>query len=339
MGAQLHRNVVSRRADEALTIPSSAHAMGFRERLKHTIEQGAVLSGASGAMRRRRRGDVLILAYHDIIPQGARPFGDRSLHLPQRRFAEQLDALARTHDIVPLESALSGTTKAGGASVGRRPAAVITFDDAYEGAVTVGIEELERRRLPATIFVAPAYLNGGDFWWDALTEPAKDALSPRLRSWALEDCAGRDADIRARAAQEQQAREFAGPPHARGASEADLISAATVPGITIGSHSWSHPNLSRIDDDALAVELVRPLAWLRERFTNVLPVISYPYGLATERVERAAATAGYAAGLRIDGGWVERGAATNPFAIPRLDVPAGLSTAGFELRAAGFPGR
>ena len=250
--------------------------MDLRRHLKSTFEHGVLLSGIPGAMRKRHRGDVLVLAYHNIVPDGAPSAGDLSLHLPQRRFAEQLDALVRTHDIIPLERALAG-------HAGDRPAAVITFDDAYEGAVTVGVSELEARRLPATIFVAPAYLNGGDFWWDALTEPGASALSPGLRSWALEDCAGRDADIRARASREHGAPISTMPSHARGAHEHDLLSAASVSGISLASHTWSHPNLSRLSGDALASELARPLAWLRERFSNVLSAISYPYGLASAR--------------------------------------------------------
>ncbi|HEV7703051.1 MAG TPA: polysaccharide deacetylase family protein [Gemmatimonadaceae bacterium] len=307
--------------------------MDLRRHLKSTFEQSVLMSGIPGAMRRRHRGDVLVLAYHNIVPAGAPSAGDLSLHLPQQRFAEQLDALARTHDIIPLARALAGHT-------GDRPAAVITFDDAYEGAVTVGVSELESRKLPATIFVAPSYLNGGDFWWDVLTKPGARALSPGLRSWALEDCAGRDADIRARATREHGATLAPVPAHARGAHEHDLLSAATVPGISLASHSWSHPNLSRLSDDALASELARPLAWLRERFSNVLAAISYPYGLASAAVERAAAGAGYTAGLRIEGGWMPHdGAHANAFALPRLDVPSGLSAAGFELRVAGVLAR
>ena len=302
--------------------------MDLRKHLKSTIEHGAVWSGIPNALRRQRRGDVLVLAYHNVVPDDAQPAGDRSLHLPQRRFAAQLDALVRTHDVIPLANALAGHS-------GQRPAAVLTFDDAYEGAVTVGVSELEKRGLPATIFVAPSFLNGHDFWWDALTEPGSNALSPRLRAWALDDCAGRDAEVRARAPGEREATLTRAPSHARGAQEHDLVKAAGARGITLGSHSWNHPNLPRLDDSALATELSLPLEWLRERFTNVLPVISYPYGLSSARVESAARGAGYTAGLRIEGGWITSGAIENPFAVPRLDVPAGLSPAGFELRTSG----
>jgi peptidoglycan/xylan/chitin deacetylase (PgdA/CDA1 family) len=110
--------------------------------------------------------------------------------------------------------------------------------------------------------------------------------------------------------------------------------AAGRPGITLASHTWSHPNLAALAAAELEDELQRPLAWLRERFTGVLPFISYPYGLSSPAVERAAADAGYEAALRIDGGWLRDGS-VNRYAIPRLNVPSGISDAGFRLRCSG----
>ena len=43
----------------------------------------------------------------------------------------------------------------------------------------------------------------------------------------------------------------------------------------------------------------------------------------------------YVAGFMIDGGWTTA-APRDPFAIPRLNVPAGVSRNGFILRAAGL---
>jgi peptidoglycan/xylan/chitin deacetylase (PgdA/CDA1 family) len=327
MGEQLDPIVARRRSFRALTIAASSPAMDLRRQLKSTLEHGALWSGIPRAMRWRNRGDVLVLAYHNIVPDGEVPGGDRSLHLPRRQFATQLDALARTHDIISLERALRGHH-------GRRPAIVITFDDAYQGAVTAGVAELARRGLPATIFVATAFVDGGEFWWDALARPELGAPLPAFRARALHDCAGEDAAVRAMAALEGLEIAAPTPAHARGAAESALIAAAAVPGITLGSHSHSHPNLARLSAAALREELTRPLAWLRDRFQGVLPTLSYPYGLSSPDVERAAAAAGYTSAFRIDGGWLRQGAAT-PFAQPRMDVPSGVSTAGFALRCAG----
>ena len=292
-------------------------------------ERGLNLSGYPAVSRYTLRGDILILAYHNIIPTGMALCGDRSLHLPQVEFAAQLDLLPRTHDVVSLDQALHYPS-----GVRARPQVVITFDDAYRGAVTAGVRELVERSLPATIFVAPAFLGGRAFWWDALTDPAAPGLDESFRERALGEFQGRDEPIRRWA---QSIGRAAGPvaEHATCASEDDLRAAAGQPGITLGSHTWSHPNLARLDCTELREELLRSLRWLYGCFSQVVSCLSYPYGRSSAAVERAAAAAGYAAALRIDGGWIQ-GRPNNRFALPRLNIPAGLSRNGFMLRAAGL---
>jgi peptidoglycan/xylan/chitin deacetylase (PgdA/CDA1 family) len=177
---------------------------------KQIAEAGLVHSGAGAAVRRRRRGDVLVLAYHNVVPAGEQPAGDASLHLPRHRFAAQLDALQRTHDVVPLDAVLSEPVRPT-----RRPRVVITFDDAYRGAVTAGIEELAARQMPATIFVAPGFLDGGSFWWDVISGQSGAGLPDSVRMYALEALGGRDEAVRAWA-RESGLKVNAVPGHERG---------------------------------------------------------------------------------------------------------------------------
>lgn len=301
--------------------------MPARQLLKTAVEQGLLRSGLPGISSRLRRSDTLILAYHDVVPDGERVAGDSSLHLPRAVFAAQLDALLEMAEVVSLEVALSGE-----AARGARPRVAITFDDAYRGAVLSGVEELAKRGLPATIFVPPALLDDGVFWWDALTPGGTPGLPPAVRDDALLRLAGKGSTILTEHGCSDTTHI---PAYARGASEAELRGAVERAGITLASHTWSHPNLAALAPAELEDELVRPLAWLRERFAGVLPYISYPYGHYSPAVERAAAAAGYRAALRIEGGWLGDGN-TNRYAIPRLNVPSGLSNAGFRLRCSGL---
>lgn len=302
--------------------------MPARQLLKAVVERTLLGSGLAGISGWRRRADVLILAYHNIVPDGELVVGDSSLHLPRSTFAAQLDALLEMSDVVTLDAALSSDPATRG-----RPRVAITFDDAYRGATSAGVSELSSRGLPATIFVPPALVNDGIFWWDALTPAGMTGVAPAVRADALQRMAGKGSVILAHS----QTNNGSGiPPYARGASEEELRTAAATPGITLGSHSWSHPNLAALDAAELEEELVRPLAWLRERFDAVVPYLSYPYGISSPAVERAAAAAGYRAGFRIDGGWLGRDWPTRSYAVPRLNVPAGFSDAGFRLRCAGL---
>jgi peptidoglycan/xylan/chitin deacetylase (PgdA/CDA1 family) len=300
----------------------------MRSAAKSMVERLLLASGAAAAGRARLRGRALVLAYHNIVPRGERPAGERSLHLPQSRFAEQLDLLLETHDIVPLDAAIEGDSPA------RRPRVAITFDDAYAGAVAAGGEELARRGLPATVFVAPGLLDGRDFWWDRYADPATGEVPAGFRRAALTEHRGADEAVD-RYAAGSGLRPAALPEHATGATSAALRALAARPGITLGAHSWSHPNLAALGNDELEDELVRTLDWLRSRFPDRwIPVLAYPYGLHSPEAGAAVERAGYAGAFRVDGGWGERG--DPPFFRPRFNVPSGLGARGFAVRAAGM---
>ena len=297
------------------------------KRTAETLLSRAMLPNLARAWN---RGRAVVLAYHNIVPDGEPIRGDRSLHLPRREFARQLDSLQRTHDVVPLAALLDGRGPNG------RPRAAITFDDAYCGAVTCGAAEVAQRGLPATILVAPGLLGGRPFWWDELANPRTGMLEDGIRQRGLDQFAGQGTEIRRWALAAGMTLQSL-PSHATAATEEDLQRVAAQPGITLASHTWSHPNLQRLDPSTLEDELGRPLAWLRTRFSQVVPWLAYPYGLTAAAVARAVQAAGYDGALLVSGGWLpRRGRQVRRHAIPRLNVPAGLSMEGFALRAAGL---
>ncbi|NUO64186.1 MAG: polysaccharide deacetylase family protein [Gemmatimonadaceae bacterium] len=296
---------------------------GVRSLAKRAVERTVVGTGLTALARRARRGEVVVLGYHNIVPDGEPIAGDRSLHLPQREFAAQLDILGETHDVIPLDAVL------GRAERTARPAAVVTFDDGYRGAVTAGVAELARRGMPATMFVPPAFVGGGEFWWDAL---AVEGDRGAFRELALTVCRGEDAKVRAEAKRRGIAtREV--PAHARCATVEELR--AAMRHIAIASHAWSHPNLAELPPDALGDELTRPLEWMIAELGAALPWLAYPYGRCSAHVEVAVRECGYAGALLIEGGWSAR-PPRDAHAIPRLDVPGEVSRDGFAMRIAGL---
>jgi peptidoglycan/xylan/chitin deacetylase (PgdA/CDA1 family) len=303
--------------------------VSVRSLAKPAAERLILLSGVPALWRLRRRADVLILAYHNVVPDDARACGDESLHLRRSRFAAQLEQLCRTHTVVPLREALNADRQPRG-----RPWAAITFDDAYQGAMTLGAAELAHRGLPATVFVAPQYVGGAAFWWDRVLLPADPRARADFRQRALVECAGRDDAVRDLAARCGYGERDV-PAYARCASESEVRDAVGRAGIELGSHSWSHPNLAALTAGEVADEVTRPLPWLRSRFDAVVPLLAYPYGQLSETVAEVAGRAGYSAGLLIAGGWLRRDR-RDPMRVPRVDVPAAVSTAGFALKSSGL---
>lgn len=66
----------------------------------------------------------------------------------------------------------------------------------------------------------------------------------------------------------------------------------------VGSHTVNHRLLSCLDDEALANELTRSRKTIADRLGHCTS-IAYPYGLADERISRAARAAGYETGLTL----------------------------------------
>jgi peptidoglycan/xylan/chitin deacetylase (PgdA/CDA1 family) len=298
-------------------------------RLKQPIERALGSSGITWITRRRLREKRLILAYHGILPDGARPAGQHALFIPQRRFAAHLDLLREISDV----AALTRLDEEGDG----RPRLAITIDDAYSGAVREGVEELAHRSIPATIFVAPGRLNGDSFWWDALAD-ATGKLDDRIRNHALQSLGGYEDRVRDWALRLGMPVSEALPDHTRTATTRDLHAALQHPGLAFGSHAWSHCNLALLTAGEIFPELYRSREWLKAEFgERTIDWLAYPYGLDSAEVQRVVEALSYTTALRISGGWHTAKNASR-FARPRLNIPATLSVDGLRARVLGAVG-
>ncbi|HEX4560453.1 MAG TPA: polysaccharide deacetylase family protein [Gemmatimonadales bacterium] len=276
------------------------------------------------------RGQILVLAYHNIRPRGAPPMGERSLHLAQQDFARQLDFLVRTHQVRPLADLSTSPAD-------HRPTAVITFDDGYRGALSAGVEELGRRGLPATFFVAPGRLGDHTFWWDHLAEQSGGVMAADTRRHCLEALRGEDERVREWAARRPLDGARAVPAWGRTVTPEELERVAGLPGMTIASHSWSHPNLAALGAAEVATELERSAEWLNARIPAALPWVSFPYGRVPANARDAGPHAGYAGGVLIGEAvsWMAPPAPDTWTLMPRLNVAAGVSVERFALTTSG----
>ena len=115
-----------------------------------------VVKGAAAAadlVRPHRRG-VVVLLYHRV---GRRTGSE--IDLPTELFEAQLDALAATGRVVPLDACLDALASPEPSDAGDPVA--ITFDDGTADFVDIALPLLERRGLPVTLYVATAFVDEG----------------------------------------------------------------------------------------------------------------------------------------------------------------------------------
>ena len=136
----------------------------------------------------------------------------------------------------------------------------VTFDDAYRSTLTRAAPVLARLGLPGTVFVPTDYVDN--------SEPMS---WPGIEGW-------RDTPY----AEDLVCLTW------------DELAALRDVGWEIGSHSGSHPRLSRLADDRLRDELTESRRALVDRFGRCAS-LALPYGDGDARVVAAATAAGYGA--------------------------------------------
>jgi peptidoglycan/xylan/chitin deacetylase (PgdA/CDA1 family) len=268
-------------------------------------------------MRATRPG-APILCYHNVVTSRDVP-GDRGLHLPLERFAEQVQWLVTHFTVLPL------TELAARASAGKnvRGCTAITFDDAYVGVVRNALPLLASSQLPCTIFATGCgSAHPTPFWWDWPSVGPR-AAEPAIRDRLLIVLQGDPSRI---------AEEFGGPP----VSVPDeylpaswtQLRAVAGPLVDIGGHSMTHRTLTTLDAAVLAAECEDSRRSIVEAMGGESPVgFAYPYGLWDVRVARAVRDAGFAFGVTL--GSIDLAAGQDTFALPRINVPADVSIDAF----------
>jgi peptidoglycan/xylan/chitin deacetylase (PgdA/CDA1 family) len=141
-------------------------------------------------------------------------------------------------------------------------ALVVTFDDGYASTLNAK-PTLDRLGYPATVFVVTSFVDSGDAltWYGV--ENRGDAAERRPLGWH---------DLRA------------------------LRDA----GWEVGSHTVTHPLLTRLDEPALGSELEDSRRRLDQEL-GACTSIAYPYGQADARVAARAQEAGYEVGCTLTG--------------------------------------
>ena len=236
------------------------------------------------------------------------------------------------------------------------PGAVcVTFDDGYADNLTAAVPILRRHGIPATFFIATAYLNGGRMWNDTVVEAIRAADGERIElggiglgTLPLGCPAARRATIerilagikhRSAEAREDAARhivERVGKPLPADLmlTDAQLLSLRRS-GMEIGAHTATHPILANLPPAAAQAEIVSGRERLVELLREPVRLFAYPNGkprldYAWEHVQMVRAAGFVAAVSTADG---VAGPAADAFQLPR-QAPWDRNPVTFSLRLA-----
>ncbi len=251
-------------------------------------------------------------------------------------FHDLLVRLKSRFEIIPLGDAIQRA--ANGDLKGRTLS--ITFDDGYADNCTVALPVLEQLELPATFFVASAFIDGGRMWNDSIIEtyrrlapgPHRVALE-KVETIEVDDWSSRRAAASAAIAawkhlhpDERQARvdelalQVDGLPNDLMMTGVQLRRMAESPYAEIGGHTRNHPILASLPVEQAGVEIEGGKVDLEAFIGRPLRLFAYPNGKLGRdyRPEHAELVreAGFDAAVATDWGTLDN--STDLYSIPRF---------------------
>jgi len=198
------------------------------------VEAGDLLrNNARKLLGLRPRGSCVVLTYHSVTSE------ERPL------FARQMDTLLRYAK--PVRADIEALPPEGGRY------AVLTFDDGMQNIVDNALPELEKRSIPATLFIITDVLG-------------------KIPDW---ECFGPRDTGEEHVMSEEQLRKL----------PSDMVE--------IASHTMTHPVLPQIDREKLAQEVEGSRAKLAKMLGREIKLLSFPYGAFNDDVVDACRKAGY----------------------------------------------
>jgi peptidoglycan/xylan/chitin deacetylase (PgdA/CDA1 family) len=297
---------------------SSTHtrsaAVGLREPEQPTIRRGRVQRVVEAAERlgivRALRGlhdrwpALTVLAYHRVMPTdglAAYPFDPQLISATPEQFDWQMRYVREHLNPVSLSDVMGHLD----GKVALPPASVaVTFDDGFMDTYRYAFPALKRFSIPATVFVATGYVDSGEPFWFELAS----YLALRVKPESLEIAGSGEAFPRGDSREErtssllrlhqilqslpnarrteavsQWARRFAVQiAHGEIARSRPIsweqVSEMAEAGIDFGSHTVTHPNLTRLTDDELDWELAESKRVLEARLQKPVDAVAYPIG-------------------------------------------------------------
>ena len=231
-----------------------------------------------------------ILIFHRVLAVPD-PMFPEEMHA--QRFDAQLAQLKHCFNFISLTDGVRGLRS------GKLPAraACITFDDGYADNAEVALPILQKHGLPATVFVASGFLDGGRMWNDTIIElvrlaPGAIDLTPLgFGRFALRDMAERRASVgsllnalkylplEARMEAVEAVRGLvpvALPDNLMMTTE--QVRQLHLAGVEIGGHTINHPILARMDEAGARHEIGGGKAALETIIGAPVRLFAYPNG-------------------------------------------------------------
>lgn len=304
-----------------------------------------------------RRDSLLVINYHRVGNKSTEIFDELVYSATAEEFEEQVGYLDRQFGVATLDDAIAFAL---GEKTFRGPRILITFDDGYIDNYTIAFPILRKLGVQATFFLVSTYLHRPVVpWWDKIAYLVRNSSLKTLRlsyPQALETAlpAGRRAQEIRRVVDLyklpettdterfiKELEQACGPvpemPESRLFLNATEARQMVAGGMAVGSHTATHPILSKLSEAEQLQELSSSKLALEQEIGVPIAALAYPVGSPSAfngSTFSALDKVGYKAAFSFYGG-LNTLRERNPKNLKRIGADTGDPLSRFRLRMAG----
>ncbi len=332
-------------------LASAAYRTGGLRMLEHLARSFELRRSAGQKLPRWQRGTgakYVILCYHRVGTEGIPLYAS----LSPEAFDQQMGYLRERYRVISLAELIRELERPDAAG----QAVAVTFDDGYRDNYTHAFPVLQKYGIPATIFLAVGAIESGEVaWYDrvflalqVLPGPVLDLDVDIPRRYLLPSPQARheaalDIVARLRKLPEGQQRQCCADLEKKVALPAqeladrmltwEQVRAMHQAGVSFGSHTVTHPVLSRLTASAVETELRDSKRILEERIGSAVEDFAFPFGQPADCGDLPAAVlarCGYRSAVTTSAGVNRPGA--DRYRLRRAQIGEGSSVAMFAFQ-------
>lgn len=256
-------------------------------------------------------------------------------------FEAQIRVLASTARMIPLQEYLDHVEQ--GTPLPEK-SIVVTFDDGYKDNLTLASPILQKHGVPATFFITTGTIGAGRMKWEDqlscwIRRSGVEVLTLELPAGGVSFAIGSQKDkfkainalvgrlgLLSQAERQPLLDELGKQLQVKCDDQADVMlnwedvrRLADTPGFSIGSHSVTHPHLTRIPPEQARFEVTHSREQLEKETGHPVTTFAYPYGDFNRELIQVLQSAGYKSAGTIEYG--QNGIRRDPFRLKRVLVP------------------
>ena len=305
---------------------------------------------------------LLVLNYHRIGTPDDSLFDHDLWSATQGDFDQQVRLLASGFDVIglsDLRSALDDLRTGTGRAWQTRRFAMITFDDGYLDNFEQAFPVLESHNVPGVFFITSGFPDAGRLaWWDEIAWMVRTSTRSQLelsQRW-LAAPLSLAADNHEAVIQRLLRRYYRIKGHetaafldelaeATGAGRApsgtadglwmnwDMVRSMHASGMSIGTHTVTHPILSRLSADEQDLEICESRLRIEHELSDTVSALSYPVGSRdsfNDATRAALSRNGFDWAFSYYGGHLRAGTDLDRFDIPRGAIESDITLEDFR---------